>query len=119
MSNMKAKEVAKILVAARLAMQKCLSIQLIGQERLRQIDELGWSGGHDDHHIEFELTKAAIAHAVHAIPDAQAEPDVSAPPWWPWDETAWKPDGDPIRHLVKAGALIAAEIDRLVRLEER
>lgn len=34
---------------------------------------------------------------------------------WPWDENWWKPSLDPIRNLVKAGALLAAEIDRLQR----
>lgn len=36
-----------------------------------------------------------------------------APDAWPWDPSWWKPSPDPIRNLVKAGALIAAEIDRL------
>lgn len=34
--------------------------------------------------------------------------------WWPWAVRWWKPK-DPIRDLVRAGALIAAEIDRLQR----
>ena len=39
--------------------------------------------------------------------------------YWPWDMKWWKPsDEDPIRNLVKAGALIAAEIDRLQRRTE-
>ena len=33
---------------------------------------------------------------------------------WPWEPEAWKPTY-PVRDLVKAGALIAAEIDRLER----
>lgn len=32
---------------------------------------------------------------------------------WPWSLNWWKPSSDPIKDLVKAGALIAAEIDRL------
>ncbi len=36
---------------------------------------------------------------------------------WPWDEEWWKPDNDAVRNLAKAGALIAAEIDRLQRLQ--
>lgn len=46
-----------------------------------------------------------------SAPDADhADP----PPDWPWDlKRHWKPTpGDPVRQLVKAGALIAAEIDR-------
>jgi hypothetical protein len=35
---------------------------------------------------------------------------------WPWDNKYWKPSEDKVRNLVKAGALIAAEIDRLQRL---
>jgi hypothetical protein len=38
------------------------------------------------------------------------------PSSWPWDYDWWKPSDDPIRNLTKAGALIAAEIDRLNRL---
>jgi len=37
---------------------------------------------------------------------------VGLPPSWPWAQTAFKPSGDPVRNLEKAGALIAAEIDR-------
>ena len=33
---------------------------------------------------------------------------------WPWEETWWKPaSNNRIKDLVRAGALIAAEIDRL------
>jgi hypothetical protein len=35
---------------------------------------------------------------------------------WPWDLSWLKPSPDPKHNLVKAGALIAAEIDRLNRL---
>lgn len=38
-----------------------------------------------------------------------------APELWPWDVRWWKPSPDPERNLVKAGALIAAELDRLAR----
>lgn len=38
-----------------------------------------------------------------------------SPREWPWDASWWKPSPDPIANLVKAGALIAAEIDRLQR----
>jgi hypothetical protein len=41
------------------------------------------------------------------------------PTYWPWDKEWWKPSDDPTRNLVKAGALIAAEIDRLQRAKEK
>jgi hypothetical protein len=37
--------------------------------------------------------------------------------WWPWSFEWWKPK-DRIRNLVRAGALIAAEIDRLQAMQE-
>jgi hypothetical protein len=37
----------------------------------------------------------------------------SLPANWPWEGEWWKPSTDPVRNLVKAGALIASEIDRL------
>ena len=42
------------------------------------------------------------------------------PTLWPWALSQWKPTPDDrIRELTKAGALIAAEIDRLTELEEK
>jgi hypothetical protein len=34
---------------------------------------------------------------------------------WPLDPNLWKPSDDPIRNLEKAAAMLAAEIDRLIR----
>jgi hypothetical protein len=40
--------------------------------------------------------------------------------FWPWNFKWWKPHPDNrIRDFEKAGALIAAEIDRLLRLDEK
>ena len=36
---------------------------------------------------------------------------------WPWERGAFKPSEDAARNFEKAGALLAAEIDRLARLE--
>lgn len=38
---------------------------------------------------------------------------------WPWPISTFKPSADPIRNLEKAGALLAAEIDRLQRAKEK
>lgn len=56
---------------------------------------------------------AAIAYTTAARYAAAGLPVHSSSPDWPWDEEWWKPSLDPIRNLEKAGALIAAEIDRL------
>lgn len=72
----------------------------------------GWTPEHDDEHDGYEMTWAAVCYIAAAkAPHGQE----SVPPAWPWHGDWWKPSEDPIRNLVKAGALIAAEIDRLQR----
>lgn len=95
-------------------------VELIAEERLRQITQEGWTPAHDDHHASGELNDAAIGYAHAAALQARGETfetlhvAVSAGMIrWPWEDVWWKPAADPIRNLVKAGALIAAEIDRL------
>ena len=85
--------------------------ELIAAERERQISDEGWTPEHDDQHTEGQLAKAAACYAVQAAGGAVTKYD------WPWEGKWWKP-GDPVRGLVKAGALIAAEIDRLRRAEK-
>lgn len=80
----------------------------IAEERHRQV-ALGWSRAHDDEHADGDLYEAAIAYLL-AIGESGFQP---APDIWPWSAESWKPSADPVRNLEKAGALIAAEIDRL------
>lgn len=93
-------------------------IKLIADERKRQVAEEDWSADHDDGHDKFELTRAAIAYAKTAKRPIKKSGWIVSPSDWPWYEDEWKPSADPIRNLVKAGALIAAEIDRLRRQPE-
>ena len=90
-------------------------IMEIARERERQISVEGWSADHDDGHPNGELAQAAGCYALHAgQPEpAQVRPGY-APQEWPWDAKWWKPT-DRRRNLVKAGALIVAEIERLDR----
>lgn len=89
--------------------------RLIAAERQRQISQEGWTPEHDDEHQRHELIVAAMAYANGSLFESAG----SVPPdYWPWDEVSWKPSDDPIRNLTKAGALIAAEIDRLQRKEQ-
>jgi hypothetical protein len=87
-------------------------VELIAIERDRQIEKEGYESRHDDQYTYCELVKAAMAYCGHSIDRVR----VSPPTIWPWDWRLWKPS-DPVRDLVKAGALIAAEIDRLQRLK--
>ncbi len=88
-------------------------VELIAAERRRQIEQEDWTPEHDDEHSMGELRQAARAYA--GDPGHASNP----PAGWPWDEEWWKPSEDAVRNLVKAGALIAAEIDRLQRGKSR
>jgi hypothetical protein len=83
-------------------------IELITAERKRQIEEEGWTQEHDAQiNKRYDLSKAAICYA-----DPCLTPTSRPPFGWPWSSQWWKPK-DQIRNLTRAGALIAAEIDRL------
>ncbi|MBC7282629.1 hypothetical protein [Hoeflea sp.] len=93
-------------------------IESIAAERQRQIDEEGWTEEHDDEHATGEMAKAAACYAwIAAQSDSLRAAFDRPPPTWPgeWLEDWWKPTTRR-RDLVKAGALIAAEIDRLDRI---
>lgn len=84
---------------------------MIASERLRQMADEGWTAIHDDRYEEDELIRAATSYL-----DGDRTGEIP-PTEWPWAERWWKPTPDDrVRELVKAGALIAAEIDRLQRL---
>lgn len=101
--------------------------ELIAIERQRQMDVEGWTPEHDDRHLKGALLEAAQCYADRAAVCAveKRRRGDGVPFWltgtplsWPWAAEYWKPTDDPIRDLVKAGALIAAEIDRRRRLDE-
>jgi hypothetical protein len=102
----------------------------IAAERARQIDVKGWSSEHDDN--EHDDDSLAMAAACYAAPDhlfvrRDVDDGFMFAYAWPWgllDDKRPHPPSDAtpaerIRLLEKAGALIAAEIDRLLRAEER
>lgn len=111
-------------------------LQLIAAERERQIDAEHYDARHDDEHNGHEL---ALAAACYAAPEAIYVSESALPHYatftdaWPWDPKDDKRirdgleavlDADDlradtrIRQLAKAGALIAAEIDRLQRRQK-
>ena len=102
------------------------AIELIAAERQRQMEREGWTPEHDDvEHQSGELAAAACAYALAPGSRQRMEPngDPRIPDVWPWEPEWWKPKWTPrtgregrIRELVIAGALLAAEIDRLQRL---
>lgn len=85
----------------------------IRTERERQISEEGYSPNHDDTYVAGELVKAAICYASNSVRNTNWYPG-ETPVDWPWEWEAWKPS-TPLRDLIKAEALILAEIERLKR----
>ncbi|HYG67166.1 MAG TPA: hypothetical protein VD838_05880 [Anaeromyxobacteraceae bacterium] len=99
----------------------------IAQERSRQLTEEGWTPEHDDLHENGELAAAAAAYVAFAreqervggrlgLEDTTRLQGMVAE-LWPsaWGLDWWKPSDDPLRNLQKAGAMVAAEIDRIER----
>lgn len=102
--------------------------ELIAEERGRQLIPKssggeGWTHEHDAGHASGELCDAAVSYAKAASLQARGESlemlktlaGACRVPW-PWEDCWWKPSADPVRNLVKAGALISAEIDRLLKV---
>lgn len=94
-------------------------------ERQRQVDREGWTPEHDDEHTDGSMARAAAAYCLCAEgPPPPGEPSEfhSSRPWdfnilraiWPrsW---SWPQPKDRRRNLVRAAALLLAEIERLDR----
>src|ERR1044072_8991586 len=88
-------------------------IDEIAAERRRQIEVGGWTAEHDDGHSNAEMASAAICYATPHRPLSWFGAGL-APVAWPWHWSWWK-STDRRRDLIKAGALIVAEIERLGR----
>ncbi|MFD3300295.1 hypothetical protein [Aquipseudomonas alcaligenes] len=79
-------------------------------ERNRQITAEGWTPEHDDEHDDGQIADAAACYALTAA----GWSTYAARERWPWSLEWWKPS-TPRRDLIKAGALVLAEIERLDR----
>lgn len=106
--------------------------ELIAAERDRHEDG-GFTPEHDDRYTRDELVRAAICYAYppYARQEVPVKPDLGTgwvacstrealyyiPELWPFNPEAWRPSPSRLKELVKAGALIAAEIDRILRAE--
>lgn len=84
-------------------------------ERERQQMVEGWTTKHDD---KYQFNELAIAGGLYALNAHGSSPAHfrSPPSHWPWNAEWWKPKS-PRKDLVRAAALIIAEIERIDRLE--
>lgn len=82
-------------------------------ERKRQVEVEGYHGFRDSHYINYELSKAARAYIEVSWHALSGGLPCKKPESWPWMAGFKWADGRTM--LVKAGALILAEIERLDR----
>ena len=102
-----------ILAEVRAQGVKSLSnaVQSVIAERQRHQSAEGWTPEHDDQYSKSQLLWASSCYVLNAI-----HPFNRIPFDWPWTPEWWKPT-NPRRDMVKAGALILAEIERIDRQE--
>lgn len=91
--------------------------ELITRERYRQIGEEGYNAEHDERLEAGALAMAAAVYIMGACAGLQEGKGMPGETMicWPFEAAAYNPK-DPLRDLVRAGALIAAEIDRMLRV---
>ncbi len=88
-------------------------------ERCRQLADEGHGPEWDDTYTSGQLINAAIAYCDASAGAISGEDmaDVGLL-YWPWKPATFKPRG-PRSNLVRAAALIVAEIERLDRIADR
>ena len=102
-------EAAEKRIARLEVLAFCPASLDVMSERQRQRSVEGWTSDRDDAYQNSELADAAACYAIHAHNQG-----FSTPAHWPWAPSWWK-QTNPRRDLVKAGALILAEIERIDR----
>lgn len=102
-----------VLTEALASRNGSQALQDVAAERQRQISAEGWGIEHDDEHAPGQLSDAGGCYALNAFEDDKMREGYE-PDWWPWERHWYKP-GTPRRDLVKAAALIIAEIEHLDR----
>ena len=90
----------------------------VAAERARQQSVELWTVEHDDQHSPGELALAACCYVLADPGDGQSSLAPVVPVAWPWSMAYSKPK-DKRRNLVRAAALLVAEIERIDRADDR
>lgn len=94
------------------------AVELIQEERIRQIQVEGFTAEHDDLHEEDELANAAACYAMnYRIADREIWDKPLVDYVWPFAPDWYKPEPSRIRNMVKAASMLVAEIERLQRID--
>jgi len=100
---------ATVATIPDVALQAVTALQMVIQERRRQIAVEGFNTEHDDKYKDDELARAAASYAIPEDHRTTLSP-------WPFDYDWFKPSNDK-RDIVKAAALLLAELERRLRAE--
>jgi hypothetical protein len=92
-----------------VALQAMIALQMVIQERRRQIVTEGFDAEHDDTHTNSELARAAVCYAIPTN-------FYPAGGLWPFETDCFKPTEDK-KDIVRAIALLLAELERILRAE--
>ncbi len=84
-------------------------VTYIQLERKKQLEDKGFDHSRDQNYRKDELIDAAIAYLLDCTPNCKTNQVCKAADVYPWQDNR---TGNDIARLAKAGALIAAEIDR-------
>ncbi|AYF32174.1 hypothetical protein CSH63_33000 [Micromonospora tulbaghiae] len=95
----------RCVVEAAPHLDQSPALALIGAERIRHLEVKGYDANHDDQYRDGELAGMALWYAD----------DESSAIDWPGNLDDLPARGDRLQDLVRAGSLLAAEVDRLLR----
>ncbi|WP_428718547.1 hypothetical protein [Undibacterium curvum] len=92
-------------------MESSKALADVAAERRRQVEVEGFTHENDDKYDCCELSLAAGCYAMFTSGYPEGDP-VN---YWIWDKKWWKPSEDKRKNLIKAAALLIAEIERIDR----
>lgn len=98
------------------------ALHMLAMERVHQTENEEYDHEQDDNYHESQLARAAACYALpesrRTYTHAVSSDDRGVPINWPWLPSYWKPTPDNrLRELQKAGGLILAEMERILRAQ--
>lgn len=93
-------------------------LDLIVEERLRQVEQLGYTIPHDsDEHSVEELMRVGACYIDWATQEMEGDDPQSSHgvchAFWPETSIPWKPEDSAIENAAKGAAFVAAALDLL------
>lgn len=110
--GMNISELREHLRKLRLSNIEHKALSDVAAERNRQVHVEGFTADRDDQYDSRQLSTAAACYAAFTTAYPAGDPVEH----WPWDKRWWKPSAEHRKNLIKAAALLIAEIERIDRI---